>query len=200
LLRKFLPLFITAVIALLVAIALVVASPFFQDDEAFVAEKDLEEEGKVVLSSVEEKLNEIVIPEVRFDNVSVEEAIEFLRLRSIECDRSGVDDSQKGIGFILRGPKVISGDDGHDELDGFWDAADPNAYSIKFLSMANARLIAVLDVMCSEAKLKWEIDPDSHKIVITPFDEDHVEKPETPVEGDPQDPFQQKSELQSPGC
>ncbi|MDF1714918.1 MAG: hypothetical protein P1U90_21975 [Akkermansiaceae bacterium] len=199
-LRKFLPLFITAVIALLVAIALVVASPFFQDDEAFVAEKDLEEEGKVVLSSVEEKLNEIVIPEVRFDNVSVEEAIEFLRLRSIECDRSGVDDSQKGIGFILRGPKVISGDDGHDELDGFWDAADPNAYSIKFLSMANARLIAVLDVMCSEAKLKWEIDPDSHKIVITPLDEDHVEKPETPVVGGPQDPFQQKSELQSPGC
>lgn len=178
-----------------------VASPFFQDDEAFVAEKDLEEEGKVVLSSVEEKLNEIVIPEVRFDNVSVEEAIEFLRLRSIECDRSGVDDSQKGIGFILRGPKVISGDDGHDghdeldeldELDEFGDAVDPNAYSIKFLSMGNARLIAVLDVMCSEAKLKWEIDPDSHKIVITPFDEDHVEKPEMPVVGDPQDPFQQK--------
>lgn len=174
------------------AITFVVASPFFQDDEAFVAEKDLEEEGKVILSSVEEKLNEIVIPEVRFDSVSLEEAIEFLRLRSIECDRSGVDDTQKGIGFILRGPKVISGDDGHDEFDGFGDAADPNAYSIKFLSMANARLIAVLDVMCSESKLKWEIDPDSHKIVITPFDEDHVEKPETPVVGDPQDPFQQK--------
>ncbi len=188
-LRKFLPLFITAVIALLVAIAFVVASPFFQDDEAFVAERDLEEEGKVVLSSVEEKLNEIVIPNVLFEDVSVEEAIEFLRLRSIECDQSGVDDSQKGIGFILRGPKVISGDD---ELDEFGDAVDPNAYSIKFLSMGNARLIAVLDVMCSEAKLKWDIDPDSHKIVITPFDEDHVEKPETPVEGDPQDPFQQK--------
>jgi len=107
LLRKFLPLFITAVIALLVAIAFVVASPFFQDDEAFVTEKDLEEEGKVVLSSVEEKLNEIVIPNVLFEDVSVEEAIEFLRLRSIECDQSGVDDSQKGIGFILRGPKVI---------------------------------------------------------------------------------------------
>jgi hypothetical protein len=192
LLRKFLPLFITAVIALLVAIAFVVASPFFQDDEAFVAERDLEEEGKVVLSSVEEKLNEIVIPNVLFEDVSVEEAIEFLRLRSIECDQSGVDDSQKGIGFILRGPKVISGNDGHDELDGFGGAVDPNAYSIKFLSMGNARLIAVLDVMCSEAKLRWEIDPDSHKIVITPFDEDHVEKPEMPVVGDPQDPFQQK--------
>jgi hypothetical protein len=166
-LRKFLPLFVLAVIALMVVIAFVVASPFFQDD-VVKENAEVEVDEEVVLSSIERKLNEIVIPEVYFDNSTIDEAIEFLRLRSIECDRSGVDDSQKGIGFIVRGPKVISDDDELDGLGGFGDSVDPNAILIKWLRLKDVPLVIALEEICYEAHLDWEIDPDSHKIVIGP--------------------------------
>ncbi len=160
-LRKFLPLFILAVIALLVVIAFVVASPFFQTEPEVVAEKEVEKE-EIVLSSIERKLNEIVIPELKFNNVTIDEAIEFLRLRSIECDSSAVDDSQKGIGFILRGRSRVSSD------EDFGDVVDLNARLIKSMRLIDRPLGIVLHEVCNEAGLEWKIDHEVGKIVIAP--------------------------------
>lgn len=158
-LRKFLPLFILAVIALLVVIAFVVASPFFQDD---VVEVKAGVDEEAVLSSIERKLNEIVIPEVYFDNSTIDEVIEFLRLRSIECDSSEVEDSQKGIGFILRERSRVSSE------EDFGDAVDLNARLIKSMRLIDRPLGIVLHEVCDEAGLEWEIDHEVGKIVIVP--------------------------------
>ncbi|MBK1791269.1 hypothetical protein [Persicirhabdus sediminis] len=47
------------------------------------------------------ELESIVIPVVDFENTSVEEAIDFLRIRARELDRE-VEPSYKGVSFIIR--------------------------------------------------------------------------------------------------
>ena len=114
--------------------------------------------------SIIAKLNQIIIPEVKLNNITVEEAVEFLRLRSIELDNTVIDESQKGINFVVRTPKTIgeggedAGDDALDGGGGFNDAADPNAILIKNLELRRVPLRVALQYICDEAKLRYKVD------------------------------------------
>ena len=46
------------------------------------------------------KLNSIIIPRIDFEDTTVEEAIDFLRIRSSELDAMELDPAKKGIGFV----------------------------------------------------------------------------------------------------
>lgn len=52
-------------------------------------------------STIEEKLRSIVIPRIVFEDAPLEEAIEFLRLKSKELDTSTKDRHARGVNFIL---------------------------------------------------------------------------------------------------
>ena len=52
-----------------------------------------------------EAAQSIVIPVVDFEDTSVEEAIDFLRQRSIELDTLELDPTRKGINFVIRKPR-----------------------------------------------------------------------------------------------
>ncbi len=46
---------------------------------------------------------------MEFESTSIEEAMDFLRLRARELD-SAADDSRKGVSFIIRRPRTHSDD------------------------------------------------------------------------------------------
>lgn len=111
--------------------------------------------------SIAAKLNQIVIPQIRLNNSTVEEAVEFLRLRSVELDPQGT-----GINFVVRTPRVIN-EDGVDAGDGgdlgaadggLGGSGNPNAILIKKLELNNVPLRVALQYICDEAKLRYKVD------------------------------------------
>lgn len=52
-----------------------------------------------------EKLKTIIIPRIDFEDTTVEEALDFLRLRSVEMDTMELDPAKKGVNFIARIPR-----------------------------------------------------------------------------------------------
>ena len=64
---------------------------------------------------LQQKLNNIIIPDVDFEDVTVQEALETLRIRAREFDIE-TDEDKKGINFIIRESGVqAGGSDGFDD-------------------------------------------------------------------------------------
>ena len=135
--------------------------------------------------SITAKLNQIILPELKLNNSTVEEAVEFLRLRSIELDTTTLDETQKGINFVVRTPKTVNEDGGDagdagglGAEDGFGAAVDPNATLIKKLDLKNVPLRVALQYICDEASLRFKID--EFAVTLLPItseeDEDVVQR------------------------
>jgi len=122
------------------------------------------------------KLRDIQIPVIDFEDTSVEEAIDFLRLRSIELDRSETDPAKKGINFVIRKPR--SGGSGDAALDadaagGLGATADPGSLRIKELRLRNVPLAEALKYICEQTKLRYKVDDFAVTLVpATETDED----------------------------
>ncbi len=98
------------------------------------------------------KINNIVIPLVNFDNTTIEEALDFIKLRARELDPAEKE-SQRDLGFIFIKPSV----------------KDTTIQPLRVNTQGkNLTLGQVLDSMCQEAKLQWKIAGDT--IVLEPLD------------------------------
>jgi general secretion pathway protein D len=53
-------------------------------------------------SYLEAKLKSIVFPSVRFQNATLEEAIEFIRIKSRDLDTATTDPAHKGVNIIIQ--------------------------------------------------------------------------------------------------
>ena len=60
---------------------------------------DLEQIGA---ASLETKLNTIILPEVNLNSATLDEAIDFLRVASEQGDTTTLDDSEKGVPFVVQ--------------------------------------------------------------------------------------------------
>lgn len=122
------------------------------------------------------KLKTIQIPVIDFEDTSVEEAIDFLRLRSIELDTQELDPNKKGINFVIRKPRSGgSGDAGldADAAGGLGAAQDPGALRIKELRLRNVPLAEALKYICEQTKLRYKVDEFAVTLVpATETDED----------------------------
>jgi general secretion pathway protein D len=122
------------------------------------------------------KLKTINIPVIDFEDTSVEEAIDFLRLRSIELDTQELDPNRKGINFVIRKPRAGgSGDAGldADAAAGLGAAQDPGALRIKELRLRNVPLAEALKYICEQTKLRYKVDEYAVTLVpATETDED----------------------------
>lgn len=111
------------------------------------------------------KLNTITIPVVNFDNTTVEEALDFLRLRARELDPEGI-----GLNFIVRRPGGggAAGGGGGAGL-GLDDApvASPGSIRIKELKLRNMPLGAVLQYICDATRLRYKLD--DHAVTLLPL-------------------------------
>ena len=117
---------------------------------------------------LQQKLNNIIIPLVDFDNTSVEEALDFLRLRAREIDPDGT-----GLNFIIRKPSSSSagrGDDLSDDTLGGEDdiAVSPGSLRIKELKLRDVPLGTVLQYICDATRLRYKLD--DHSVVLLPLD------------------------------
>ncbi len=114
---------------------------------------DLESSGRAYNS---EKLNRTIIPTIDFEEATVEEAIEFLRQKSIEHDPMETDPAKKGINFILRNQS---------EAPAGVDAAPAGGQPIT-LKLSNVPLVEALRYVTELAGLKSKVEP--YSVVIVP--------------------------------
>ncbi len=128
--------------------------------------------------SITAKLKQIIIPEINLRNSTVEEAVELLRIRSKELDNTTLDDSKKGINFVVRTPRVVdeagadAGDGGGLDAGGLGgEAADPNATIIPELKLNNVPLETVLKYICDAAKLRYKVDEFAVTLLPTGVDD-----------------------------
>ncbi|MDP3852010.1 MAG: tetratricopeptide repeat protein [Luteolibacter sp.] len=116
---------------------------------------------------ITEKLRRIVIPRIDFEDTTVEEAIDFLRLRSAELDTLELDPTRKGVNFVVRRPRAnaapsAAADAGLDAAGGL-DAlpaagGDPSTLRVKELRIRNVPLAVALKYICDQTKLRYKVD------------------------------------------
>ena len=113
---------------------------------------------------IQQKLKNIIIPEVDFDDITINEALEQLRVRAREFDYEP-DEDKKGLNFLIRDPKLVNGGGG--QLDGADDLGiDAVAVSeesigsrkIDALDVRNVPLGKVLQFICDKTRLRIKID------------------------------------------
>ncbi|TAG10034.1 MAG: type II and III secretion system protein [Verrucomicrobia bacterium] len=122
---------------------------------------------------ITDKLRSIIIPQVNFEDTTVEEAVDFLRQRSIELDTKELDPEKKGINFVVRRPRTNTAAPAADAgLDaGAADAApalgvaDPSALRIKELRIRNVPLAVALQYICEQTQLQYKVDEFSVTLV-----------------------------------
>lgn len=121
---------------------------------------------------ITEKLRSIIIPSINFEDTTVEEAIDFLRLRSRELDTMELDPAKKGVNFVIRRPRATvaggAGDAGldADSGDGLPSlGADPSALRINELRVTNVPLGVALKYICDATRLRYKVDDYSVTLV-----------------------------------
>ncbi len=114
---------------------------------------------------ITEKLRRIVIPRIDFEDTTVEEAIDFLRLRSVELDTLELDPDKKGVNFVIRRPRNTAIGGAGDGLDaaagdggGLLGGGDPGALRINELRLRNVPLAVALKYIGDATKLRYKVD------------------------------------------
>ncbi len=114
---------------------------------------------------INEKLRRIIIPNIAFDDITVEEAVDFLRLRAAELDQLETDPNRKGVNFLIRKPNNASGGDSSLEAaaegaaeGGLTTGASPGTLRIKSLRLTNIPLGQALKYICDATKLRYKVD------------------------------------------
>jgi general secretion pathway protein D len=116
---------------------------------------------------ITEKLKRIIIPRIDFEDTTVEEAIDFLRLRAAELDTTELDPARKGVNFVIRRPRAAAaaaapaGDaglpaGGGDALP--LAASDPGSLRVRELRIRNVPLAVALKYICDQTKLRTKVD------------------------------------------
>ncbi|MFC7339456.1 hypothetical protein ACFQY0_19845 [Haloferula chungangensis] len=108
------------------------------------------------------KLEGIVIPIIDFQDTTLEEAIDYLRVRSLELDREEAAE-MRGVSIIIRKPRKLEADDGLD----IHEAA--RSSRIKKYQRRNISLLKVLTDVCDLTQQDAYIT--SVGIIICPKDQ-----------------------------
>ncbi len=123
-------------------------------------------DGGSGVAYITEKLKRIVIPRIDFEDTTVEEAIDFLRLRSAELDTLELDPARKGVNFVVRRPRpaaaAAASDAGVDPAAGAEAlplvGGDPGSLRIRELRIRNVPLAVALKYICDQTKLRYKVD------------------------------------------
>lgn len=132
--------------------------PEFQD--SFSSNID-ESQG---VAYITEKLRRIIIPRIDFEDTTVEEAIDFLRLRSAELDTLELDPDRKGVNFVIRRPRSNPGGIDTSGLDEavsggeLLTSGDPGSARIEELRLRNVPLAVALEYIGNATGLRYKVD------------------------------------------
>ena len=120
---------------------------------------------------ITEKLRRIIIPKIDFDNTTVEEAIDFLRLRAAELDTLELDPTKKGVNFVVRRPRAASTTGADAGTTAVAPGAaetlpvtaaptvtDPGSQKLRELRLRNVPLQVALKYICDQTHLRTKVD------------------------------------------
>ena len=93
------------------------------------------------------KLEKIVIPVINFQDASIEEAIDFLRMRSYDCDT--YEPEKRGISLIINNRRSDASDGGADDLK----LATPNQVSKINYRAKNVGLLTAMKEIARQAHM-----------------------------------------------
>jgi len=99
---------------------------------------------------VSQKLNSIILPQVQFDDTTVEEAISFLAQRSRELDTMESDPAERGVNIVLKNTSE--------------EGAEPPRIS---LDLQQVPLATALRYITDLAGLKYKVEP--YAVVVVPI-------------------------------
>jgi beta-lactamase regulating signal transducer with metallopeptidase domain len=129
--------------------------------EAEVNEAKLEPKSGAELvdaqAAIIKKLDSLIIPQVSFEDTSLEEAIAFVRLRSTELDTAERDPNKKGVNFVIRKPRGIDGQPA------------PVPARVTF-EMKDAPLRRILGEIARQSGMRMKIE-DEFAVTFVPADE-----------------------------
>ncbi|MEM7698775.1 MAG: hypothetical protein AAF236_10260, partial [Verrucomicrobiota bacterium] len=108
------------------------------------------------ITSLEDKLKNIIIPNVEFNNTPLRDALQFLQQRSVELDVAEADPSRKGVNLILDQDGETSSGVGSNTSD-----------TPITLRLTNVPLSEALRYTASLAQLKYRVEPNA--VVIEPL-------------------------------
>ncbi len=122
---------------------------------------------KTGVAYITEKLRRIIIPRIDFEDTTLEEAVQFLRLRAAELDTLELDPTKKGINLVIR--KRNSGAAVTEDLGGLGSeltgGSDSGAMRISELRVRNVPLETALKYICDATKLRYKVDDFSVTLV-----------------------------------
>ena len=124
------------------------------------------------IAYINEKLRRIMIPNIAFDDITVEEAVDFLRLRAAELDILEVDPTRKGVNFLIRKPNSAGGGDAAldaaAEGGGLTGTNSPGALRIKSLRLTNIPLGQALKYVCEATSPPLRFKVDDFAVTLVP--------------------------------
>ncbi len=103
-----------------------------------------------------DKRESIVIPEFKLENVTVDEALDLLRVRAIEFDTIELDPARKGVPFVLAKPAANSG------------LADPGKLRLHAIDLKNVKLGDAIQEIARQSGLEAEVGSDAVTFRIGP--------------------------------
>lgn len=106
--------------------------------------RDESQSNEAQVDPLTEKLNSIIIPTIKLENVYLEEAIDYLRLRSVELDKTTDVPEKKGINFVI---KNVSGDE-----------PSPEEKTIQSLYLTNVPISVALQYICDSVKYQYSVE------------------------------------------
>lgn len=110
-----------------------------------------------------DRLNQVIIPEVKLDNVTVKEAIEFIESRTRELDSTPRDGARKGVDIRVVSPGTLSANG----EEGFGASLDLSRNKIKNLELKNVPARIALQYIADEAKLRYKVDENG--VILLPI-------------------------------
>ena len=114
---------------------------------------------------IRRKLQNIILPVVDFQDVTVDQAIDILRQRARELDTLELIPSKRGVNFVVRTPTVIDAD-GDAEAGEFGGTAKLGSQTISSLQLRNVPLEVVVKQICDVTKLRYKVE--DYAVVLLP--------------------------------
>jgi general secretion pathway protein D len=132
---------------------------------------------------ITEKLKNIIIPEIEFEDTPFDAAIEFLRQKSLELDDLEPDPTRKGVNIIIRtgnsggggaaAPAAAAGGLGFDDPTAAPSTGGTSGAPNINLKLSRVPLVEALRYVTEMARLKTKIE--AHAVVIIPLTEQNAD-------------------------
>lgn len=113
---------------------------------------------------IRRKLQNIILPLVDFQDISVTDAVDQLRQRARELDTLELDPTKKGVNFVVNTPtgNAAAGDESASE---FGVASSSSSATIDTLLLRNVPLEIALQQVCDKAGLRYKVEDFAVKLL-----------------------------------